>query len=99
MLLLYFIIRLGVDGLARENLEPGDGGSTLQRLEYNVLLDVSSTIGSTYGLFGASDYPPVSYYCISSKSIEIKRKWSNSQCKDKTSWTKLRSCYLLTKTN
>ncbi|KAG5402884.1 hypothetical protein IGI04_009003 [Brassica rapa subsp. trilocularis] len=55
------IIHLGVDGLARENLEPEDGGNTPQRLEYNVLLDGSSTIGSTYGSFGASDYPPVSF--------------------------------------
>ena len=50
-----------MDGLARENLEPEDGGNTQQRLEYNVLLDGSSTIGSTYESFGASDYPPVSF--------------------------------------
>jgi hypothetical protein len=57
----FSIIHLAEDGLARENLELEDGGSTPQRLEDTVLLDGSSTIGSAYGSFGASNYPPVSF--------------------------------------
>lgn len=57
----FSIIRLAEDGLARENLELEDGGSTPLRLEDTVLLDGSSTIGSAYGSFGASNYPPVSF--------------------------------------